>query len=256
MLDSHLKFGLLFLLLSFFVASCGSEDAGTTYYFKPYVPSYLPHVTYQSEIVWFENIGGDDAGSISIYNELTGVTSSVELISQTQCYNVIWLLFIIIPIEETCFTKYSYIATVPLDIGVNYLTFTATDAGGTVTSQNNFSVERVAYAPVSETEPNDSYSLAENVLAPATISANTDFYGDYFLLTAEENREYTIVITSDDSSPSVGVYNLSLIKVAESGEAFFSGHYKNGGYVNLWLNTGEQVYILPYARDNYVLGIY
>lgn len=255
----HYKF-VLVLLLALISISCseGGEGGGSPYYFNPYVPEEFPNTTYQSEITWFENIGGNDVGSITVYNELTGDASGAEINSMTECYNVLWLFFIIIPIEETCITDYSYIITVPLDVGINNLTLTATDIGGHVVVEKSFSVERVDYVPVSENEPNDSFALAENVLAPVTISGEwtNATAGDYFLLTAQESREYTMVITSEDSHASVSVYNLSLEGVAGSSETFFSGHYERGGYLNIWLNSGEQVYVFPYTYGNYILGIY
>jgi hypothetical protein len=251
---------VLVLLLVLFATSCsqGGEESGSPYYFNPYVPEDFPNATYQSEITWFENIGGNDVGSITVYNELTGAASSAQINSKSECYNVIWLLIIIIPIEETCITDYSYIITVPLGVGINNLNLIATDIGGYVVEEKSFSVERVDYVPVSENEPNDSFSLAENVLAPVTISGEwtNGTAADYFLLTAQESREYTMLITSEDSHASVSVYNLSLDTVASSGETFFSGHFEKGGYLNIWLNSGEQVYVLPYTYGNYILGIY
>ena len=253
----HYKY-MLFLLLAIFSNGCSEDDGNSAnpYYFVPYVPDELPNVTYQSEISWFENIAGNDVGSIVIYNERTDEQTSAQINSKTECFNVIWLLFLLIPIEETCLADYSYIATVPLDIGINQLTFTATDIGGTVAIEKSFSVERVDFITVSENEPNHPLDIAENVLAPTTISGEATNEADYFLLTAEESREYTILITSEDSYAAVAVYNLSLDIVADSDDTFFSGSYAKGGYVILWLNVGEQVYVDAFAFGSYILGIY
>jgi hypothetical protein len=249
---------ILCLLLAVITSSCssGDEQAVSPYFFEPYVPDILPNVTHQSEISWFENIAGND-GSITIYNELTGVTTGAEIISKTDCYSVIWFV-ILIPVEEFCLTDYSYTVSIPLDIGINHITLTATDPGGYVSIEKTYSIERVNYSPVSDNEPNDSIELAENVTAPTTIfdDGTNDSSIDYFLLTAEESREYTMIITSEHNYVAVSVYNLSQVNVADSDDTFPSGKYINGGYVNLWLNSGEQVFVLPYAYGEYTLGIY
>lgn len=143
MVDYYFKC-VLIILLAIIISSCnsgGEGDSGSSNYFMPSLPDNLISTTYKSEITWGGNISGNDFGSIDIFNELTGESTTAQIVSKEKCYWAIWFI-ILIPVDF-CVTDFTYVATVPLDIGPNLITVTATDVSGDEVISKSYSIERL-----------------------------------------------------------------------------------------------------------------
>ncbi len=258
------KYGLI-ILLTFTVAACSDDGGGVTGnpdFFLQSLPEELPDTTHQSEIAWYSEVVGDDVTYINIYNELTGESAVVDITSKERCYDVLWLIFIIIPVEPFCLSDYSYSTTIPLAIGVNNITVSAVNNDGDETVKT-YTVERVDIPGIDEMEPNNDYYDAQVVYAPTAISGmvsvrDPDDRYDTYLFTADESRQYTVVTTGVDGYPGFSIQDADLGLIAESASDnyFFTGRYVGAYYVNFWLETGQQAYVSVCCNDSYLLGIY
>ena len=271
---SSVTFTIIYLIC-LLLAACGSDDGGTpgrTDFFDAYLPDELPLSTHQTELVWQSNASSNNGGSIEIYNELLSEINHAVISSDTECYDYLWLIFFVIPVDF-CISDYAYIARVPLGVGVNPITVTTYTSAGFVEDTRTYTVTRYDYTPELELEPNDDYYDAESVPPPIVMQGevkNDDPY-DTFTITANTARDFTVVITgTEDVTASeytpyptrdfpyfiVEDTNTEKIINSSDGNYFFSGLYLNGRYANFSLETGEQVFITVCCNGDYLLGVF
>lgn len=257
-MNGNLRHGLI-ILLSIIIFSCSDGgDGNSPDYFTPYLPDELPNKTHQTTTAWHSSITANTAGHITVYNALTDEYSYAEIITDEDCYDTLWLFFVVIPVEPFCLHDYSYSISVPLDVGINQLTLTT--GGGAEIINREYSIERTDLVAIDEQEPNDDYYDAQPIFSPIAINGvvgNNNYY-DTYVLTANESRVHTVIITGTDGYLKFYIedYLLGLISTSEYENYFFSGSYIGARYANFELHAGEQAYITVCCSDSYLLGVY